>query len=318
MFAVSPPRTDGIGEQFVRPICAEFLALPAPCMPVRMTTPARTTTDCSNTLDLLQALCGTKGCEAPALDVDQAHVWRLPLDAAVTTAVDLQRLLDGAERERADRLRGDRLRQRFVAGRALVRILLGWYLGRDPEGLRLAVSALGKPELEAQALGPTLQFNVAHSGDELLVALSPHHAVGVDIEQTRVVVDHEAIARANFAADEVRSLQRLPKPRQAEAFIATWTRKEAVVKALGRGLLEPLDAFVVEVDPDAPARLLAFRGDCSAAAGWTMWSARLPSGAHACVAVTAAGVTVRPFGVWEIPAAAEPPIRGLATPHAPN
>ncbi len=289
-----------------------------PGVPGRMTMPARPTTDRSIHLDLLRALCGTDGGDAPALDADQVHVWRMPLDTAVTATGDLHRLLDGAERERADRLRGDRLRQRFVAGRALVRILLGWYLDRDPQGLRLVVSALGKPGLEAQGRGPTLQFNVAHSGDELLVALCARHALGVDVEQMRVVDDFNAIARANFAADEVRALQRLPVARRAEAFIAAWTRKEAVVKSLGRGLHEPLDAFVVEVDPDAPARLLAFGGDREAAAGWTLWGARLPSGAHACVAVAAAGMEVRPFGAWVDPVAPEPPIRGLAAPHASN
>jgi 4'-phosphopantetheinyl transferase len=111
------------------------------------------------------------------------------------------------------------------------------------------------------------------------------------------VPELQAIAARNFAPGEQRSLQALPVPRQADAFLACWTRKEAFVKALGGGLSVPLDGFEVSLDPDAPARLLHSADPAHPVADFTLWAGRTPAHGWAACAVRRARATVRTFSL---------------------
>jgi 4'-phosphopantetheinyl transferase len=99
-----------------------------------------------------------------------------------------------------------------------------------------------------------------------IVAVS-RNRVGVDIERLRSMDACDAIARTTFSSSEYLAQARLPSDIRQRAFFQCWTRKEAVVKALGGGLSIPLDSFEVTVEPDVPARVVRF-------AGWTrpQWS----------------------------------------------
>lgn len=142
-------------------------------------------------------------------------------------------LLPPDELRAADRIVAERERRLHLAGRAALRLLLGARLGREPSGLRFAVGRWGRPGLADTAAG--VSFNIAHSGDVVLVALGPR-AVGVDVERTRPRTDHLGIATRFYAESEVRWLAAIDPERRGEGFLRLWTRKEAVVKAVGLAL----------------------------------------------------------------------------------
>jgi 4'-phosphopantetheinyl transferase len=113
-------------------------------------------------------------------------------------------------------------------------------------------------------------FNLAHSGDLALVAVAEYGELGIDVEGVRPKVSEEGIAERFFSAREVNAIRSLPPASQADAFFRCWTRKEAFIKAVGKGLSFGLGQFTVSVAANAPAALLETAFDPSEARSWTL------------------------------------------------
>ena len=216
--------------------------------------------------------------DRPRIVGDEVHLWWADCAAAPT---DLRSLLPDEDRRRAERLRVDAARRRFVAARALTRILLGRYTDVEPSALEIGSGARGKPRLERPTGQPTLHFNVAHSGSTATVALA-FSELGVDVESLRPVPNLARLA-ARFCSDfERRQLYALPDHDREATFLALWTCKEAYLKAVGSGIAMPLR--VIEVDLH-PLRLARINNDPHAAADWTLLHATLPEPAACTVAI---------------------------------
>jgi 4'-phosphopantetheinyl transferase len=201
---------------------------------------------------------------------DEVHVWRAVLDREPEDLALLSAALSGDERQRADRFRFESDRRHFLAGRGLLRALLGSYLQRDPASLRFAYGPWGKPSLGDQAGPHGLCFNLAHAGGVALFAVTLQRQIGVDVERINPDLGHEDIAEHFFSPREREALRALPPGQRALAFFACWTRKEAYLKARGEGLSISLDSFDVSLAPGEPAQLLATRDDPSHSRRWTL------------------------------------------------
>jgi 4'-phosphopantetheinyl transferase len=199
----------------------------------------------------------------PTLSVGDVHLWRADLDTEALSADRMLPFLDRDERERAAKFRFEQHRDRFIAGRALVRIVLGRYLLTPPDTLRFAHNAHGKPLLAGAHSSSALRFNLSHSDRYALLAVTREVEVGVDIERISERIDYEAIAARFFSVREREALSRLPDRERIDAFFACWTRKEACLKAVGDGISGGLERFVVSIDPDEPARILASQAGVS-------------------------------------------------------
>lgn len=171
---------------------------------------------------------------APAVRFDR-------LDVAPQEEARLAALLDAHERERAARFRFARDRRRFVVRRGRTREWLAEATGGDASGLRFDASAHGKPFLPG---GP--HFSLSHSGEAMMLAIGDVE-LGCDVEAIDPALDWPPLARTFFSAAENEALAALGGEAARLAFFACWSRKEAFVKALGRGLSYPLDAFTVAV-----------------------------------------------------------------------
>jgi len=187
--------------------------------------------------------------------------------------------LDPGERARAARFRFERDRRRFVARRLFLRGILAEHLGVEPAGIRYRTTGNGKPELADAALA----FSTSHADDLAIVAVVAGGEVGVDIERMRPMRDALDIAGRFFTAREVEHLQSRDGAGRSAAFLRLWTRKEAYVKLLGRGLSMPLDDFEV-LGLDGIDRVeLDGTADRPAA---SLWSVDVPQGYLASVAVS--------------------------------
>jgi 4'-phosphopantetheinyl transferase len=187
----------------------------------------------------------------------EAHVFCAALDLPPLRRERFEEILSADERARAARFVLARDRDRFAAGRGLLREILGWLLRADPARLVFARGEYGKPRLAAPVAGCFLHFNLAHSDALAVYIVSARGEVGIDVERVRPLRDAEAIAARFFSARENAEWRSLPADRRERAFFEHWTRKEALLKAIGCGLGAPPNQIQDPLAPGLGASRLA-------------------------------------------------------------
>ena len=181
-------------------------------------------------------------------DADYPHYWRL---------------LDAAEQAHAERMRTDALRKRYVIVHGRLRRVLSDILNEAPEKIRINKTEHGKPYL---ADTPELVFNLSHSADAMMIAVGKNCRLGVDIEQCKARISLNGLVDKCFGDEEIAYWQQLPDAEKTRQFYRFWTRKEAFVKATGRGIGLGLNRCIV--NPENPAEFLTVPEDYAPAAQW--------------------------------------------------
>jgi 4'-phosphopantetheinyl transferase len=186
----------------------------------------------------------------PPLTSTEVQVWRIDLTDALPSEEELLKSLSDEEADRAARLRKGETRMQFLAGRAGLRILLGAALDIAPKSIHIETGNYGKPEV-APVKDRQVHFNVAHSGATVLIAMTLAGPVGIDVEYLDRKTDVFGVARHAFTTGEIECLLNLGEPgEQVSYFFKFWTRKEAVIKADGRGLSLPLTQIKIPIDAE--------------------------------------------------------------------
>jgi 4'-phosphopantetheinyl transferase len=201
------------------------------------------------------------------------HVYRADLRALSAHACFS--LLDDGEKQRAAGISNGAARREFVKTRALLRLLLSRYTGTAAHGLQLSYGRSGKPTLLGH---PRVHFNVAHSGDMALVAISSSE-VGIDLERVAAGIDLLGVAESVFSRDEIESLIATPQQQRPDHFFSVWTRKEAYLKATGQGFSSELQ----EISALSPAGAIENR---TSARVWYALDLPSPAGFKAAVVST--------------------------------
>jgi len=196
--------------------------------------------------------------QSPSLETGAVHVWRISLDQPDDKLDRFRRTLEPDELNRASRFHFEKHRRHFIVARGFLRSVVARYLEMQPEALRFSYGAYGKPGLASEHV---LRFNLSHSHEVALLAVALDAELGVDVEHIRSDFASEEIARRFFSRAEVEVFNALPKEEQVAAFFRCWTRKEAYIKAIGKGLSQALDAFDVTLAPDVQPALLRAEDD---------------------------------------------------------
>jgi 4'-phosphopantetheinyl transferase len=225
----------------------------------------------------------------PILVNNEVHVWHVQTDHALAKLPVLWEILSPAERDRADRFKFADHRMRYIVAHAALRQILAGYLKLDPKRLEFREGAQGKPDLVLTSNQIALTFNLSHSHQAALVAVTLGRAIGVDIEYIKPDFDWDGIVENFFAPGEIARLKALPWDLQRNTFFTCWTRKESYIKAKGGGLSIPLDGFEVSVDSAEPAALLSCTNDPKEVARWSM--ASVDVGAEYAAALTVEGIS---------------------------
>lgn len=204
------------------------------------------------------------------LDLESHHVdvWRISLNLRIDSVKLSESTLSADENERAARFYFPADRDRFIATHGILRDILGRYHQRKPNELTFSVNQYGKPSL----IDSRLEFNLSHSGNFALIAITEKRKIGVDVERIRTDMEFEKIASRYFSTTEISELTALPPKQRATGFFNCWTRKEAYIKAHGLGLSLPLDSFDVSLTPNQPAILRASRPEPQEASCWRLRS----------------------------------------------
>jgi 4'-phosphopantetheinyl transferase len=219
----------------------------------------------------------------PLLTDKIIHVYRLALDLPEGDIQEMSKLLSADEMIRANRFVYPTYRDHFIAGRAQLRQILSRYSKRNPGDILFDYNEYGKPFLSSSP--GSVQFNISHSHVLGLLAITGNKRVGVDIERIRTDIDYAQIAQQFFSPGEVKRLLDLPTQIQLEAFYACWTRKEAFIKARGKGLTIPLDQFEVSFTPQTPPQIIHTGTDLIQKGEWSLYELRPGTGYVAALAV---------------------------------
>ena len=158
------------------------------------------------------------------------HIYKIHIPKFTAVVEALSYYLEAQEKDRAQRFYKEQDKNRFIISRALLKLVLANHSQSAVSKIILAYHENKKPYLPSH---PALHFNVTHSEDYALIAIA-NSAIGVDIEY---IAKNDALINTVthiFNKQEVAFIQEALDTHYA--FYTLWTRKEAFVKALGKGI----------------------------------------------------------------------------------
>ncbi len=233
---------------------------------------------------------------ANSLQPHAVHLWWINLEAE-SAGLEWRGMLSEEERQRAERFVFEADRRRFTCAHLALRAILADYLEMAPADIQLETGVHGKPRLTTASMpadGGKLYFNLSHSHERALLAITEAGEIGVDVERIRPLDNLDELGRACFsrrermlrdaALDQLADDPQRDRLLSAElrSFFTLWTRKEALLKGLGEGLLPSLEAFDTE----------------AMAAGWTLRNLEKWPGYAAAFAVQTTGIIDVQFQEW--------------------
>lgn len=202
------------------------------------------------------------------LQDNEVHVWVTHLTVSSPRIKQYYPLLSTEEKERSERFVHFIHRKRFIASHGFMRTVLASYLPQDAEELVFRKEPKGKPVLVTETPSNSLQFNLSHSHNLALLAISKTQPVGIDVEYMARKNEWKHIIQRFFTPQEQQALFSLPEDKQQQAFFKVWTRKEAHMKVTGEGLQLSPTQFMVSVPPE-PAAFIRYT-DKNSSQNWQM------------------------------------------------
>lgn len=189
------------------------------------------------------------------LSQNQIHIWNIDLRNNDIDAENLyNEILSPLEKERADRLKSKQDQQRAIISRGLLRKKLGAYLQKSPKEISFSYNKHGKPFLNSTDLPMNIKFNVTHSNDLLLYAITLDREIGIDVEFIKHINKADKIVERFFSEEENSFYHSHSEDKKKWAFFTLWTRKEAYSKARGRGIGLPAKDFDLKLIPEEKER----------------------------------------------------------------
>ena len=201
---------------------------------------------------------------------NEIYIFWAALDQPSSRIEQLAAFLSSDELTRAERFRFETDQRRFIAGRGMLREILGRLLEVEPSELIFSYGTNGKPALVSPLKGRELHFNLAHSAALVVYVVNKVQQCGVDVERVRPIEEVENLAALLFSERENKQWCSLPEHRKMESFLNVWTCKEACLKASGEGIGHRLDQIEVLFTPDQVVRSLSSARDSSNTVEWSI------------------------------------------------
>jgi 4'-phosphopantetheinyl transferase len=176
-----------------------------------------------------------------SLNFDEVHIWSACLSENEASLPYFTSLLSQDEQERASHFKFSRDQERYTISRGILRSLLAGYLEEPLQKIEILYGLWGKPCLPKEK---ALSFNLSHSGDYVLYALTQRYEVGIDVEYIDKSLELEDMTRSVFSITEFSHWKVLNAEEKIHSFFKHWVSKEAFLKALGKGWLEDQHAFL--------------------------------------------------------------------------
>jgi 4'-phosphopantetheinyl transferase len=207
-----------------------------------------------------------------ALKKNEVHVWLVQANDKSLSLEACAALLSAPERDRAERFKFESDRRRYMIAHGALRSIFSIYLNHPAAELQFEAGPNDKPKLASPDARKRLEFNLSHSHEVTLIAVTQAREVGVDVEWVKEDFAFHEVAERFFTAREVTALNSLPRNLQRKAFYKCWTSKEAFLKAKGTGLSGEFDEVEISCTPEKGVRV---NGTIP---NWTLVELNPPSG----------------------------------------
>lgn len=177
----------------------------------------------------------------PHIKTGEVHIWYFWLDQWRTKTKELKSLLSPEEIIRGERYVIPDRENDFIINKGLERLLLSQYLNKRPEEIIFSTSETGKPFI----LDTELQYNISHSKDLLLCAISADAHLGVDIQHIYEIKPLDRIIKKVLSPTEIQLIEAIPSSEYLDHFFTIWAAKEALLKASGEGFSRSPNQFSI-------------------------------------------------------------------------
>ncbi|WP_304516729.1 4'-phosphopantetheinyl transferase family protein [Cecembia rubra] len=172
---------------------------------------------------------------------NQVDICRGPLSLSEKERDLFLEILSPEEKEKAFRFHFEKDRTAYIASRGMLRLFLSHYMEEKPESIQFEYNDFGKPFLKNGIYDKKLHFNLAHAGNLVLFAFTSDQEIGIDVEFIREDFSIDTIVNNYFCSQEIQEIQKLDPSAAFTLFFKFWARKEAILKAMGKGLSFPLE-----------------------------------------------------------------------------
>ncbi len=189
-----------------------------------------------------------------SLSDQDIFVWLIHIPECVEDISRDFELLDDHEKARAAAFKFACDKHSFIVSHVALRKILGRYLEIPAQTIHFEYNQYDKPHL-SNLTQENVHFNLSHSHEYALIAITLNHEIGADIEQMQTTRDLGQIAERFFSQAEFEEYSSLLPDQKVEGFYNAWTRKEAFIKAIGEGLHYSLKDFIVNLTPGKVAKL---------------------------------------------------------------
>jgi 4'-phosphopantetheinyl transferase len=216
---------------------------------------------------------------------NQVHIWAVDLDLWNVPQGEALQMLPEYEKMKSERFRHDLLKTRYIKGRYALRLLLGMYLGTGFYHREFHINTYGKPSLKNTPDQEAIQFNLSHSDNACVCVFRQHGDIGVDVEKIKDLPDMDGIVERFFSPLEKEKLLALTESARKKSFFQYWARKEALLKAMGRGLAFPLNKAQVISSQEETAEIFVRTAKPDTKSEWTLRDISLFDGFVSAVAI---------------------------------
>ncbi len=188
------------------------------------------------------------------LTEDSVHICLVNVDDEKHKQEYLSTIISNDELDRANRFVFEKDTERHIIARGILRLIISQYIHMEPKIIKFSIEKRGKLILNHPEY-KHLKFNLSHSGQYIIYAITYKREVGIDIEYIKDFIDSDQIVNRFFSKKEIEEYFALPSEIRKRAFFTCWTRKEAFIKAIGEGLYMPLDQFSVSPNPNKKSNI---------------------------------------------------------------
>jgi 4'-phosphopantetheinyl transferase len=203
----------------------------------------------------------------PPLATNAIHVWRIILPIHQDIKKMLEQNLSSDEQHRASKFYFAADTERFIIARGALRDIIARYINIPAQDIIFAYTKCGKPYLPHS----NFHFNLSHSGQYILYAFTKCAEIGVDIEECKNNIEFVSVAKEFLSEAEHRQFLMISPEERCLAFYRAWTRKEAVLKAMGEGLYFPANQLEVDFSSSAKIKLTKILGQVFFPKSWQLF-----------------------------------------------